>query len=557
MTDGSENGGGSEQLGTLDICIPSRRLPEDVTDDDYTDIGVWDARSRVFYDEDIPVYLRLRAEDADEINLETVAEFVTIGIDVKVYGLVATQHAPEAARRERTHIIFSRVLSKECLIHCSQENGAIWFVHVPVRHPRSRLLHPKLVIDAVANLGKLYNKRESVDQPVKPTRQLAELEPIEGVNFFDALSYDEPHYQHGGAVVDRRTSRDVTPNDARSDRRGEAVKLADAELQIPVYPALNLRLRCAKLTGGGERDNLIASIEITCGETAKVNVLIKHVSLELIDGSVTALGPVQLPHWLCPGESLAVSYSISGIEVPLTSATAGSVAGHVGPVTIYAECSPSDGNESHPSPLVKTKWDTTVDFDVTPNPQSPMALPSPVLSNGSGFDAIPLRRIGRPLNRTTSNNSLPTAVRPRPPLTGLTLSFTGPSTAKIGDTFEWKVFVVNRSSIARNLSLYFQGREGANSDRKSSLKTVEGYSMVDRATLKRMAMARSFGNRGIVSLMNDVRIGPLQPQACFETEITLLALSPGIHTLSDVTLVDLGNGDGYDCGRLLEVVVNQ
>jgi hypothetical protein len=61
--------------------------------------------------------------------------------------------------------------------------------------------------------------------------------------------------------------------------------------------------------------------------------------------------------------------------------------------------------------------------------------------------------------------------------------------------------------------------------------------------------------RGIISLVNDVKIGPMQPNSCAEVEISLLALVPGIHTLDNVTLVDLVTSDGYDCRRIIKVVV--
>ncbi|ANB13390.1 Uncharacterized protein C14F5.02 [Sugiyamaella lignohabitans] len=582
-------------------------------------------RSQVFYDEEIVAYFELTGED-----VEVLVDTITIQVEVKVVGLAPssqnqtrnlnhTPNSPYPQPRDRVHAIFSRTITKEHLVS-STANAAIWSLHIPVNHPRSRLLQPKLVIDSVAKLAAGHDLAFDTSKPTSEqmhgsdtevssvrnvamkSKQFEDLLPIGKANLFEALSFGEPHSTDVVAssaaagmvttsttstivqkplpltdtvvtppVVNKVGSRRTSPISSPHLDTDNDVQLASSELVIPVYPALNLRLRCAILSGGGDSENLIASIEITCGETAKVDVLITSVGLELNDGTVYRLGPIQLPQWLRPGENLVLSYSIEGIY--------GTSGGRATPVTINIDCFPSingigkESNSLEPqpsSPHVKTKWDTTVNFENANNSLVPTAVQSPLINNTNSHDTVPIRRAGRPLNRTSSNlslNSSNAAARTtRPLLTNLTLSFTGPSAVKVGETFEWKVFAVNRAPVTRNLTLFFQSRETpVSSDRMATISTptsatsknIQAFPVIDRSVLKRMVGSRTVQDKGIVCLVNDVRIGPLLPQACFEATITILALSPGIHTLGDSTLVDLSNGQGYDCGPLLEVVVSK
>lgn len=56
-------------------------------------------------------------------------------------------------------------------------------------------------------------------------------------------------------------------------------------------------------------------------------------------------------------------------------------------------------------------------------------------------------------------------------------------------------------------------------------------------------------------LNNDIRIGPLDPNTVFETEIQLVGISKGIFNLDGVKVFDINSGDGLDFGKLLEVFV--
>ena len=64
-----------------------------------------------------------------------------------------------------------------------------------------------------------------------------------------------------------------------------------------------------------------------------------------------------------------------------------------------------------------------------------------------------------------------------------------------------------------------------------------------------MAMEKVF-----LILNNDIRMGPLDPNAVFETEIQLI-VSKGIFNLDGVKVFDMNSGDGIDFGKLVEVFV--
>lgn len=60
---------------------------------------------------------------------------------------------------------------------------------------------------------------------------------------------------------------------------------------------------------------------------------------------------------------------------------------------------------------------------------------------------------------------------------------------------------------------------------------------------------------GIIILNNDIRIGPLDSNTVFETEIKLIGLSKGIFNLDGIKIFDINSGDGLDFGKLVEVFV--
>lgn len=374
-----------------------------------------------------------------------------------------------------------------------------------------------------------------------------------------------------------------------------------SSVQLPVYPAVNLRLRCTKSTGS--QDSIVAILEIENSESAHFNVLIKSAYIEFTAGSAVLFGDCTFPFWLSPGENSSMAYHLS-------HADAGLLKSRVKPMTILLNSVPVLGtiseadvknitpnsntfNFTDVGPLVVTKWDTIVDFGVAAIPTMASSLAPVALGSASGA-VKKLFKVSRtnslaslrsaasgPGNSPVdgSHNGGPDSVRESrsntmtSQLHGFLISFSGPSTVKVGEVFKWRVFAINKSQQSRHLTLYIQPREKG--FRASPQNTFQSHlfpekqlpmkpevsPILDRIQLLKLyedcQHVSASGSTGIVSLMNDVRIGPLAGHACYETEISMLALVTGQYSLEGLCVIDLASGDSYDCGKLLDVVVTE
>lgn len=353
---------------------------------------------------------------------------------------------------------------------------------------------------------------------------------------------------------------------------------------FPVFPAVNLRLRCTKATG--MQDSIVSILEIDNSENALFNVVIKSAVLDFTAGSAIEFGSASFPLWLSPGESCSIAYHLSHPDAGLPQT-------RVKPITIVLSTIPvlNSANQQQSTqleniegldfkdvgPEIITKWETIVDFGVvapvTPG-ASKMTAPVSFASASGGVKKllrsqetnIKTQQSQQQLQQ--SNGTIVTApartagaatVSTLSQLSGLVLSFSAPSAVKVGEVFSWKVFAINKSFTNRHLTLYIQPKEREEKLRRNDRFASSYTPILDPVKLRRLREDRALSGLsgiGIVSLMNDVRIGPLGAQACYETEIKMLALAPGQFTLEGLTVVDLTTGDSYECGRLLDVIVS-
>ncbi|KAK7061966.1 TRAPP trafficking subunit Trs65-domain-containing protein [Favolaschia claudopus] len=62
---------------------------------------------------------------------------------------------------------------------------------------------------------------------------------------------------------------------------------------------------------------------------------------------------------------------------------------------------------------------------------------------------------------------------------------------------------------------------------------------------------------GIVPLDNRVRIGPLLPAACQSVRIEFLAITPGVHSITTLTLTDVESGYSMNLRSVMDIVVHE
>lgn len=157
---------------------------------------------------------------------------------------------------------------------------------------------------------------------------------------------------------------------------------------------------------------------------------------------------------------------------------------------------------------------------------------------------------------------------------GLLLTFKGDLSIELGKIVTWKVQAINQAGRTLKLSLivknprkrhslYLQndsssGAALGNISSSNMLcpdESVDSIQIYNKLQLYTQYNLLKLGRGGVILLTNDVRLGPIEPNQVFETEIQLIGIAKGIFNLDGLRVVDLGTGDGVDFGRLVEVFV--
>ncbi|KAK6463326.1 KRE11-like protein [Scheffersomyces coipomensis] len=167
------------------------------------------------------------------------------------------------------------------------------------------------------------------------------------------------------------------------------------------------------------------------------------------------------------------------------------------------------------------------------------------------------------VNLTTNSNSS---------LSGLKLTFEGKLSIKLGEIINWKIQAINNSNNKLNLSLLVQNPINFNPVYSSNAPTnnVSSSNLINsennpssnseiiiynKIQLYSLYNSLRINTSGVIILNNDVRIGPLDPNTVFETDIQFIGISKGIFNLDGVKIFDMNSGDGLDFGKLVEVFV--
>lgn len=505
----------------------------------------------LFYDESIDV--RLRSPTMCELHLH-----------VTVFGNLGD--------RGKEHSI---VIYDEDLLENDQ-----WVSTIHLRHPRSPLQNPRLEIVATA--------RRAYEEPIENgagESQRGFLEPFAPILFArpdfivpfssDSKSIENsrvdsersgtaPKHSHLSALNGGHSKITPFPQSfsafQKLDNTDSRGILQDNRIEVVRWRAQlvqALELEIKSLRPALERDKVIAEIDLVAGFR---DVRVNACEVDLEEGAALLMGRNTLPMELKVQERFALCYSL---QLRTTSQLSAMTTAQK-PLKLFLECEVLDSQVYATSnPKITTTWMPTIDFEGThgPIPKTPaLSLPhnspmAPSLPNSyplsGGGSSTTLDIVGTPRQASSGNLSL---------MGGVSIIIVGPQFVNVGETFEWKFKIVNRSQRNRLFNVTF-GPMARDSLRRNLLITQDpliSASTYNADLLRRRAATyyRNTGaNRGIVPLCQELRVGNLTPHVCFETKLELYALSEGTHTIESARIEDLTNRDSYDVGSLLEVIV--
>lgn len=578
----------SEDNGTgkLSVYVPAVNAPS------LDALGDAPARESLLYDESVDVFIEYEAESSEV--LETLRHVLSVEVRASVSGSAPeTNQAPGQAPRELSHLVFDKTVTAK-KVDSSSSTKLVWHLEVPLRHPRMRLLRPRVVLTAVARKlgvkfaeGTASSRRPSSSQDADSDLEFGMFEPM---TFGESWASSHRRERAGLRASPASNNNNGSPSSGGASASDHDQILVTAEREFPVFPAVNLRLKTSR-THAAPADEILVSVEIAASTNVKKSVSVQAVDLVVLSGTSRLLGTIELPCVLKAGEVAVATYQLAGSAAgkapPGAHPRLRSVVITVESVVLFSDDS-STADAALKNPIITTKWDTGVDLDsiptgghhhhhhqhhqksrATPN-RSPVVVTSDAATLGTPFlgtgDAAQFKRPSSRALPASGMMAVPhsSGRSARGVLSGITATFSGPSAARAGDIVNWTVFVANKSHVQRSLSLVFLPEDNLAEAPPSRTSTMRSVIHVDPApdTASAVSIAMSKHgpraddpDRGLVSLVNDVKIGPLPPGACAQVELPVLALAPGVHSLDNVTLVDLVTSDGHDCKKLIKLVV--
>ena len=142
---------------------------------------------------------------------------------------------------------------------------------------------------------------------------------------------------------------------------------------------------------------------------------------------------------------------------------------------------------------------------------------------------------------------------------GLVVTVTGPTRVKLGETFKWKIQLLNKSSNKMDLILYVQSSIKKEYEKTIPPIPIQSGNKLDAVPLfANNHLIRSFyykfNRAGLVSLTNNLRVS-LEYGNLYECELELLSIERGVFNIYDFKLLDVSSGDIFECNRLLDVMV--
>ncbi|KAH0566083.1 hypothetical protein GP486_000521 [Trichoglossum hirsutum] len=538
-------------------------------------------RRLLFFDEVVAVYVILRTTYLGEDTLKSYLSRLAITLDA--YAVSKQQQLPtdgQSAGQPQELVYSGKVQDFEdplIIVHGSGEGGdevenshiiTIWKLNAFLVRPRIRMQNAMIVFSLSANLKPVEQATTDVIEEEYLLSQVpSDLNLLESFRDDPALASIAPHLSAS------KVSRVVPAPQITKELPRPLRNISQRAFRI--VPAVSSRVRYSRLNTYANKSSIIASLDFDVTPFADCTIVLNRVNLELDGGDVEALtGPhgTGIPLTCRPRDDITLLYRLTpdgAVEMNSPKSNNRSLEITISAIALVT-------GDCHPQ--IEIKWRANVDFSASLNssfsgpsqylqrinrppnlPAAPPVGPTPsstftMTSSRSltlGADALPIGEYSH--QRSGSSGDL-----------GLTITFSGPQEVRVGEVFQWEVFVVNRSSRPRKLTLVvIPKRRKADTKRSAPRPPSSGSgrkigfvtdAVVDENIVYAMQKSTVMESAELVCLSTDVRIGPLAALACHVGELRFLALAPGVLNLEAVRVIDLSTQETADIRDLPSIV---
>ncbi|KAI1615985.1 TRAPP trafficking subunit Trs65-domain-containing protein [Exophiala viscosa] len=523
---------------------------------DFTRLLPLKERDTLFFDERLRALAVLQVPHCDEDVLKSYLSRLSYKVDVWAIDDSVSNGPATVASTPQRDLIFSHeaIQKNEPLVLASQSTDSdrdltlIWEIEIALHRPRFRVSQPSIVFVPSATVSSFQDHHQN-PADLTPFRPL-EANVLEPMRFIPGLQRNPPY------LAASRLER-VLPVTATHKQRYHIAHVPSRRYRA--VPAAIARVRYQRVNTLIPTPTNIALLDVEIVPFVQIDASVQDVHLDLKHGRAESIMPEFFPMQCQSGECLTFIHKlhqdINTAEIPLANPNIDVLS-----VKIQLQVHSSDTCR----PLISMDWTTHVDFTQALNPSF-------------GPPSQPIQRPNRPTSLPVNNgndSSGPvllngTSLQPTSDVLsrdGLSLSFTASHPPVIiGEPFTWKVLVVNNSSKAAKLTVIPLPRiQRQNSQAQSMAKrhapkssTASFHPSERRHTRDKddVDVAQAIVDENVVYAMHhanvvppetdlmaltaELRIGPLAPGQCHESEIQMIAFEAGSLKVDAMRIVDL------------------
>ncbi|KAH7397065.1 TRAPP trafficking subunit Trs65-domain-containing protein [Pyrenochaeta sp. MPI-SDFR-AT-0127] len=512
-------------------------------------------RHVLLLDELLSVYVVFRTPLLENDILKSYLARLVVNIEAFAFSTAPPpENEPKTAPKE---IIYSSTIKdsdEPTIIRHGERDDAytyvIWKVDIFISRPQGRFHKPAVYFQPTASFKPAERpKKDALEDEYLPRRVPTALNLLQSFENDPALAGINPR-------LSAMRINKIAPSASIAREISRPIRNGQRSL-FRVLPPLIWRMRYSRVHTSLSDLSLMASLDLEVAQFATYDVKINKVALTLHGGNVQTLTRDQDATAIHrPGDQLTYLYKIKPNLLSDGTPSLGSK-GHF--LTLIVEAQVTVSETCRPS--IAIDWKTPVDF--TNEQTSNLIRAGQRLSASTGSDprapnpdALPAHDTQSQQEQDALNNDI-----------NVTLTISGPPKVRIGEVFNWDVFIVNRSDKTRQLAVLVVSKRkrdlekhkshvssSSASGRRAVTKDLLATAIVDDNVVYAKQKSARIETAELICLTTDIRLGQLSPGTCYTADLKFLALSAGVLSVESVRVIDLATHETVDIRDLPSVI---
>ena len=398
----------------------------------------------------------------------------------------------------------------------------LWKASLHLQRPRARLQRPAIYFTAHITLASAA--LASIAQPQNGL--LKSFEPLPA-NVLEPLRFD-PALSTSNIYLSETKITKAAPPATRRQHDVKPIRGA-SQRAFPIVPAMFTRIRYTALP-----DAVVASLHLETTQLVTGTVEMKEVAFDAPDAKVESLCPLDTSIESRAGDETVLLYKLTSL-----SDSSGPT-----PASIYVKIEASVSLEEGTHTTLEIRWQAHVDLSQT--------MPKPIYKWSrplSGSKQLPVRPSSEGTVRLPSIDGSQAVAGEDG---GITFNFTAAPTVMCNEEFKLDVQCINHSSRPRRFALVVLEPKRTQGKQRQSQENSEDTNLI--ASVFNAPPLEQWTDTYVLDLNPDVRIGPLPPGACFETQMKFRTFTTGVLDLGVIRIVDLDTRQTVDVKELPDIV---